>query len=360
MQKEQINNKEGICLLALFTMGSTLILGSGGAAKNDAWIAGILGIIMAIPMLIVYIRILAAYPGQSLYDIVEISMGRIAGKIVSIIYVWYSFHLGALVIRNFGEFINTVAMPETPILFTMLCLGIVCILTVNAGVEVLGRVSAFCLPVQIFIIVVVQLLVIPLLNFENIKPILANGLSPVLMGGFSAFSFPYAETSVFMGIFFSLKRKTSIPKVYFSGIFIAAFFIIILTLRNIFVLGNEIERLYFPAHVAVSHVSIGEFIERIEVTVAIVFVFGVFIKTSVCLLSACKGIEKLFKLNNYRSIVIQTGLLMIYFAHILYDNIMEMQLWAFRVYPYYAFPFQVIIPVIILISVEIKKRRKAS
>jgi spore germination protein KB len=63
---------------------------------------------------------------------------------------------------------------------------------------------------------------------------------------------------------------------------------------------------------------------------------------------------------DYRSIVIQIGLLMIYFSYTVYDNSMEMQYWAFKVYPYYAFPFQVIIPIIIWILAEIKTRKTSS
>jgi spore germination protein KB len=113
---------------------------------------------------------------------------------------------------------------------------------------------------------------------------------------------------------------------------------------------------YFPSYEAVGQISIGEFIQRIEVTVSIIFVFCVLIKSSICLLVACKGITKVFKLNDYRSIVIQTGLLMVYFSYTVYDNIMEMKFWAFKIYPFYAFPMQVILPVIIWVLAEIKVR----
>ena len=53
----------------------------------------------------------------------------------------------------------------------------------------------------------------------------------------------------------------------------------------------------------------------------------------------------MFNLKDYRLIVIQTGLLMIYFSYIVYDNSMMMKYWAFKVYPFYAFPLQVILPI---------------
>lgn len=357
MKRELITDKEAICFLSIFIMGSTLILGIGGDAKNDAWIVAITGVIVSIPMLMVYAKLLSLFPEKGLYEILEIIFGKIISKIISVLYIWYSFHLGALVIRNFGEFINTVTMPETPMIVPMLCLGIVCIVAVKAGIEVMARVSAFVLPYLLLIMALVQLLGISSLNFEFIKPVLANGLKPILKGTFSIFTFPFAESVLFLEVLFNLKNKQSFKKVYLTSLFLAGGIILILTLRNIFILGSLMGKLYFPAHIAVSRVNIGDFLERIEVTVAIVFVFGVFVKASVCLFVACKGITKLFNLRDYGSITIQMGLLMIYLAYIVYDDIMEMQKWAFSTYAYYAFPFQAIIPVLMLILAKIKLRR---
>jgi spore germination protein KB len=357
MQKELITDKEAICLVIMFVIGSSLIIGVGGDAENDAWIAIIVGIIMTIPILLVFSRILSLFQGKDLFDILNITLGKTIGKIVSILYIWYAFHLGALVLRNFGEFTNSVAMPETPMIVILLCMGLLSIIAVSLGIEVLGRTTTYFLPILFFLLAAVLLLAIPQLNLDYIKPILGNGLTPVLKGGFGAFSFPFAETVLFIGVFSSLKTKKSPFRVYFWGISIAAIIIILTTIRNISLLGNMLGSFYFPSYEAVSMINIGDVIERIEVTVAGVFIFGVFIKSSVCLLVVCKGLGKMFNLKDYRSIVIQTGLLMVYFSYTVYDNSMEMQYWAFKVYPYYAFPFQVILPIIIWISAEIKARK---
>lgn len=356
MQREQITDKEAICILIMFVIGSSLIIGVGGEAKNDAWISAIVGLIMVIPMMIIYSRILSLFQGRDLFDILYLIFGKVIGNFIAILYIWYAFHLGALVLRNYGEFINIIAMPETPMFVSLLCLGMTCIIAVRLGIEIIARTTTYFLPILFLILVGVQLLAMPQLNLEYIKPILGNGIMPVLKGGFSAFSFPFAETILFIGIFSSLKTKKSPVKVYFWGILISAAIIIITTIRNIAVLGNMVGSFYFPSYEAVSMISIGDFIQRIEVSVSSIFIFGAFIKCSICLLVACKGIAKMFNLKDYRSISIQTGLLMVYFSYIVYDNSMEMSYWAFKVYPYYSFPFQVILPIIIWISAEIKAR----
>lgn len=221
MQKERITDKEAICLVITFIIGSTLIIGVGGDSKNDAWISAIIGIIMVTPMLLIYARLQSLFLGKDLFDILNMVFGKVIGRIVTVIYIWYAFHLGAMVFRNYGEFINIVALPETPKIVPMLCLGLTCIYAARSGVEVLGRTATFFLPILLFILMAVQILVIPQLKLNNIKPILGNGLGPILKGGFSTFSFPFAETVLFMGISSSLKKKNSLRKVYLWGISIA-------------------------------------------------------------------------------------------------------------------------------------------
>lgn len=357
MYKEQITDKEAICLLIFFLMGSTLIIGIGGEAKNDAWISGIISIIMSIPIIYIYSRILSLFPGRDLFDILIAAFGNTLGKIAGALYVWYAFHLGAIVFRNVGEFLNIVAIPETPMLFTLLYVGLVCIFAAKSGIEVMARVGAYTLPIILAILAIVLVLVIPLFRFNYLKPILGEGIGPVLKGGFSGFSFPFAESVLFTGVFYALKTKKAPYKAYFSGIIITGAIIVILTLRNVLVLGDLLGSLYFPSYTAVSMISVSDFVERIEVTVAIVFVTSTLVKAAVCLFVSCKGIAKIFNLSDYRSVVLQVGLLMIYFSCILYDNIMEMKYWAFKVYPYYAFPFQVIIPIILLIFAEIRSKK---
>jgi spore germination protein KB len=358
MRQEKITNKEAICLLMIFIMGSSYILGTGTESKQDAWISVIFGLLMSMPILFVYSRVMSLYPEKGLFEILEEIFGKFVGKVFILLYIWYAFHLGALVVRNFGEFINTVAMPETPKFVPMFCLVMVAIPAVKSGIEVLARTSAYLLPVILLIILFVQLLGFPLLDFNNIRPIFNNGWRLILKGGASTFAFPFSETVLFLGLFSSLKTKKSIYKVFLLGTSIAGILLIFITLRNILILGPVQTKFYFPAHVAVSRIRIGDYFERLELTVAVIFVVGVFIKMSVCLLVACKGVAHLFHLEDYRSVVIQVGLLLLYFSYSLYSSIMEMGEWAFKVYFYYAFPFQVIFPMIILVTAEIKQRRR--
>lgn len=359
MGKESINDKEAICLLILFVLGTTLLIGIGGV-KNDAWIAGIIGVVSSIPILAIYTRIISLFQGLDLYDILITVCGNVVGKVIAFFYIIYSFHLGALVLRNFGEFIKIVALPETPQFFSLLCMGIVTIIAVRLGIEVMARTTTFFIPGIFFVLLLVQILGIPKIHIENLKPLLGHGIKPILSGGFTSFSFPFCETVLFIGIASAFKQKNSSSKIFKWGIFISSLVILVVTIRNIGVLGSMVDNFSFPSYEAVSMIKIGDFIQRIEVTVSFVFFLGVLFKSSVCLLVASKGIQKICNLQDYRSIAIELGLLMVYLSYIIYDNSMIMNYWAFKVYPYYAFPVQVIIPIAIWILAEVKTKNSPS
>ncbi|GFZ31297.1 germination protein [Clostridium zeae] len=358
MENEVISDKLALNTVMLFVFGSTMILGAAGEAKNSSWLAIIAATILVIPLLLVYCRLLSLFPKKDIFDIFLLLYGKYVGKFICILYIWYFFHLGALVIRNFAEFMNTLALPETPILLPIMGISLLCIWSSTHGVEVMARTSRILLIICIIFVFIIASLSISQMRFHYLKPFLGVEISAFLNGTFSAFSFPFAEVIVLTGVFSCLEKKNSSYKVLIKGVIIASIYIIYISMRNIMILGpSTLGLLYFPSYVAISRIHLGDFIQRVEVSVAIVFVSAIFIKVSFCLIATSNGISKLFGLKDYKSLIIQTGLLMSYLAYNIYDSTMEMQYWAVHVYKYYAFPFQVIIPVITLLFAHFKMKK---
>jgi spore germination protein KB len=359
MVKEYISDKQGICLMILFIMGSTFIVGVGGAAKENSWISVILGVILALPAVIVYARLLSLYPHKDLFDILIHVFGSFLGRILCIVYVWFAFHLATLVLRNFLEFASSVVFPDTPAWVLPLFLVTLINWIIKSGIEVLGRCAEyFIIFVMILIFSITIGLSIPSMDINNILPIMYDGFKPIFTSAFDAFSFPFAETIIFTMCLSSLKTTKSIYKVYFLGLIIGGFFIFIATLRNLLVLGADtIAQNYFPSNMAVSVIHLGDLLQRLEISVSAVFILCVFIKASVCLLGICNGISKIFNLSDHKFISTPVCALTFSFSLFIYTNTMEMNEWAFKVWPYYAFLFQAILPAIIIIVAEIKNRK---
>ncbi|MCL6603286.1 MAG: endospore germination permease [Paenibacillus sp.] len=358
MNKEIVPAGQYISLMILFVFGSSLFMGVTGKSGSSSWIALLLAMGLSLPFMLIYARLSVLFPGKDLFDMLIAVFGGIGGKIVCCVYIWYALHLGSLVLRNFGEFCRTVAMTETPMIVPMLFVGLICVSAVKAGLEVLGRSAKLLLLFSFVVIVIVEFLGMPLFHFENLRPILDLGWTPVINDAFGAFSFPFAETVLFLGTFRALPKKGSSYKVLLSGLLISGLIITVISLRNLLVLGpNSLSSLYFPSYVAVSRINVGDFLTRIEGSSAIVFCTSLFIKVSICLYVTSNGMAKVFKLKSYRSVVLQMGLIMVYLAQFIYKDIFEMQHFAFQTYKYYALPFQVIIPLILWIGAELVARK---
>lgn len=359
MDKEIITKKQFIAIMIAFLIGSSMVLGVAGEAQRDAWISVLIAMVMSVPVFFVYSRIVSLFPGKGLYEILTTVFGKTLGKIISIPLIWYTFHLGALVIRNFTEFISIVTLSETPQYVIAMLMIILSIWIVKAGIEVIGRWSAIVVPILLWAIVLVTLLFIPELEFGNIKPILYDGLKPVLSAAFAVFAFPFAEVVILIAVFDNLKKGDSPYKVFYWGLLIGGINLAMITLRSLLALGlPTISITYFPAYASVRLINIADFIERIEVTVAISFMLGGFVKVSMCLLVASRGISKVLNLKSYRPIVAPVGLLMMILSLIIYSSAMEMFEWVEKYYKYYAILFQIIFPIMIWIGAEIKARKR--
>lgn len=355
MIKEVISDKQAIYLVSLFTWGSTLVIGTGGDAKMDMWFAIFLALILGLLVTTMYSRILYNFPQKDVFDINKILFGSVIGNLLNLLFIFYSLHLAALVLNNFAEFISSVGLPDTPKVVPVIFIVVLCIWGVKAGVEVLGRCSGIFTIVLLTFVMGVTVLSFNKLNFDNIRPFLYDGITPLLRGTLSAFSFPFAENVIFIMIFSSLKNRKSAFKVYWIGLIISGILIVIVSLRNIMFVGIEtLAENYFPSYIVVSRISVGEFIQRIETAVIISFLLAGFIKVCCCLLAACKGISKVFALDDYRFIVTPMALMVFTFSFKVYNNIIETVNWAPHVYPIYAFCFEVILPFIIFVAGEIK------
>ncbi len=358
MEKEVISQKQAIIIMSTFIIGSSAILGAGSQAKQDVWLAIILSMVMASLIIFVYARISKIFPGKDIFLILDILFGKVFGKIISLIFLTYVFRLTSLVLRDYTEFVRTVSLPETPACIFSFSAIITVIWIVRSGIELLGRFVAFFFPVYIFMIIIVTFLSIPLFEFSNLKPILYDGLQPVLNTSFSLFTFPFAETVVFLCLMGNLKKNnSSVYKAYYISCLFGGIVILIISVRSVLILGVPNTLIQnFASYASARLIRIGSFLQRIEATVGIVFMISGFTKCTVCMYTATKGLAHLFNIKDYRKLAAPVGILATLYSMIVHGDAAELIEWATKIYPYYSIPFQIIIPIIVWIVAEIKTR----
>lgn len=358
MIKEKITSSQAIAILVLFMFGSSVIFGVSTEAKQDSWITLILAMFFSLPIVFIYARIIKLYPGLGLYEIIDKLFGKVIGNIITILMIWYAIHLCSMILRNFSEYIKITTLLKTPEILVIIILLLVAIYIGKSGPTIFGGWVLVVLPIVILMLLMTIILSLGIIDVKNLMPIMATDLKGLSLATYKIFSFPLAETVLFLPLACFLKKEDSPYKIYTFSIIFGGIILLFVMLRNLTVLGSTLSlATYFPSFSATRIIEIGNFLTRIEGIVTINFLFAGITKITVCLIAASLGIAKLLSVTNYKKVLLPTGLLTLTLSLILYTNILEMMDFI-KVYYIYALPFQIIIPLIIWITAEIKLRKK--
>ncbi len=359
MNNEVITDKQAITLLVMIMLGSTLVNNVILLSGKNFWISVGGAIIISILFAAMYARIISCCTQRDLYGVLEKYFGKLIANVVLSIYVWHSLLLSSFIIREFGEFIITVTLPETPMIVPIIMLGIVSILGVKMGIEVLGRCAVVFFIVLGAIFFIATILLIPEMSIEKMSPIfyISEDFKSIYKNSIVNITFPYTEIFLFTLFSSSLKKDSSTYKVFVLPVLIGGLMLLCIGLNEFLVLGvNRAQSLYFPSYVVVGRIDLRAFIQRVEVLVGIFLLFGIFLKTSIILFVSINGLSRLFNIKGYKIIALPMGILSINLSIIVFDSIMKLGDWALEIWPYYAGFLQVILPAFILIWIEIKKK----
>lgn len=359
MEKKKITSKQAVSIMILFILGSSMIFGGSNEAAQDSWLGVIVGVIMFIPIVFLYSRIMKLYPQKNIFDIFYLVFGKIGGVIFTFLLTLYAIHLSAVIIRNFTEFIQVQSLTSTPQFVVALAIGFICFWTLKYGLTLLGRGSVLIVPVLMISIAITIVLLIQDMNFDNIRPIGGQGLKTITKCSFDFLAFPFGELVLFMAVLQKLRSPEKIPKIYFKSVFISGIILTLIVLRNILVLGaSTLDSIFFNSYAAVTVIDIADFITRIEVLVAGNFIVCGLVKICICLYAGAKGVSKMFNIKNYKSIIIPITFVSIAASGYMYNSTMEVFNYK-SVYKYIAPFFQILIPLITWIFAEIKVKKQS-
>lgn len=360
MKTEALSGRQLACITALFIAGSSSIAGNAGIAKRDTWIAVILATAAAVPLILMYARISSIYREKNLFEIIFRVFGKWLGRLVSLLTTLYCFLIGALVLRDFPEFVQTVSLPKTPRLVFSIIIGLLCAYLAKLGINSFGKAGILFSAVVGIIVILAFMLLLPNMDITHLKPVLSAPPDLLLGNTLKLFSFPFGETVLLLCLFCNIKQGQNKYKFFVTGGLIGGLYLLVSVLRNILTLGAEnFTSLYFPSYNAISTINIGDFFQRLEVMVSSYLLLCDIIKISVAILASCLGAAKLFGIGDYKKIVFPVSVLMIAVSQIVFKNTMEFFTW-FDAYLFYSLPFQVGIPLILWIWGEANRRKLAN
>lgn len=264
----------------------------------DAWINFLLAGLICIMLGFVCAKLSQRHPGQTLFQFSQILLGKPIGSILNVLYVIYFITMATYQVRIHAEVVRHYLLDTTPIAFTSLCMILVSAYLAAGGLNPILRLCELLFPLTTIVIIGVMLLGIRNFDIGNFRPVLAEGVLPVLKG-LKATALPFSgfETIMILGAFMTVPKKAA--KAVMIGI---AFPTLIYFTLLVIVIGNigldTVETLTWPTIEVIKTIEIpGAFFTNFEILFIAVWVIQIFITCVFSIYYASLGMSQMLRIN---------------------------------------------------------------
>src|SRR5690625_3797876 len=109
-------------------------------AKSDSWISALIAGVFIQCLIFLFGALIHRFPGSNLFEMIEIVIGKVLGKILTFLYCWYFIVSGAILFAKYTIILKSWMLPLTPKWVLISALGI---LTVYLAIDNLVVISRF-------------------------------------------------------------------------------------------------------------------------------------------------------------------------------------------------------------------------
>ncbi|WP_243014160.1 GerAB/ArcD/ProY family transporter [Brevibacillus borstelensis] len=361
LEQGKINIRQLTVLVIAFTMGTSFLLGPSPLAleaKQNAWIAAIIGIVIDLVLIVMYVALGNLFPGMTLAQYSEKILGKWPGKLISLLFFSFFIFLSALMVRDLGNFIVSNVMPETPVEVILISFSMVVVIATRYGLEVIARTTEIFFPWIFVSLLFLTFTLLPEIAINQLEPVTEGGIKPLLGAGIQFSSLQ--EFVCFLMLLPFVNRPKKVLHSLLLGAAAGGVILIIITALCILVLGSDFTaRNIYPSFVLAKKISIGNFLERVEVLLAGVWFLSIFIKTTITFYVSALGLAQSLELRTYKPLTVPLGVLMVALSVLAYPNITKLLEFVPKIWFSYAYTFLLLLPLLLLLVALIRGKSEA-
>lgn len=291
-------------------------------AKQDAWICALIGVPVSMALMAMFLKLGRAYPDQNLVGICRSVLGFWPGTLISCFYLFFFILSASTYTREVGDFMTTQIFQYTPIRVVILMFVVAIGWGVYNGLETMGRTSELLIPIVIVFILVLTFCLLPKSDTSNVKAFQDTNAVSFAQGILVSIIYPVGETiPVLMLLPYSAaapnRTRDLIVAAGMGNIVLALLVTIAMLVLGAFLTQHNI----YTSFVLSQKINIGDFFQRIEALMASSWLVSTYFKTMVYLYAFTVGIAEIFKMKQYRFLVLPSSLLIFGLANLIAPGI---------------------------------------
>lgn len=361
LDKGRISSVQLLLLLFMAEMSTTYLFIPSIIAEEagpDGWISVMfLATIYAAAVALCGVNLAKRFPDQVFTEYLPKIIGLVPGKLLAAAYTIVFIHLTSVVVSEGSIFIHTAFLRETPLLVIETIIVVIAVYGVYLGIEVIARQSELVFPFFILSIALLIALVANEMELHHLQPMLAHGFLPVVKGSLVPAAWR-GEVFLILMLFPYLNQKNEALKSSLGMVFIAGAFGVIVFVSTISVFGDLVtSRLIFPLHGLARYISVARILERMELYLIVFWIAGVIVKLAIFFHASSIAVASTLGLRDYRWGIIPVAAAAITLSQVLYSkDYLNLIGFLSRVWPFYGYTVELVIPGLILIVALVRKR----
>ncbi|WP_209123219.1 endospore germination permease [Alkalihalobacillus sp. BA299] len=335
-----------------------LLVPSITAAKagRDMWISPLWGSLIGFFVVYIAYQLHKHFPKETIIEYSEHIVGRIPGKVIGFLYLFFYLHVNGMILREYGEFLMGIFLLKTPGIVVIASMVLVCAFAVRGGLEVVARTAQLFLPVVILLWLLIIIFLIPDLDPTNMLPVFEKGVMPSILGAAA----PAAWLSEYLLIAFLLPYVTDKEKGLLWGnlsVLSVVFILVLTNLTALFLFGEITADLLYPVMNAGKYIDVAHFFTHLESVIMAIWILGTFIKISVFYYALALGTAQWLKLSEYKFVVLPLGFLLVTVAVWSTPNLIDLKSFLGTSSVFYLLSFQLVLPSLLLLINLLRKKR---
>ncbi len=347
----------------VFQIGTTIIFGFGAQAGKDAWIGELVSCCLGLLVVLIYIALSRMNPGLTLVQWFPAQFGRWIGTALAFLYPLMFVYIVGRIIADIRDMVSTTLLASTPLLIITGVFTIIIAYCVYGGIEIVARLGEMFLPIVLilFCIEVIFLYGSNILHVHNLLPVLENGWEPILRVVYpSGITESFGETIAFAMFWPETNRSDKVMKITILSTMLSGVMVTFFDVLAILAFGDMFSGFLYPLYTLLSLISIGKFIENLQMLGVLYFLMTALLKSVVFMFAAVRGFQQLTNMKSFRVFVIPSCILALILGMTMSKNIAEhVYRHHFEVLvPYVWVPLFLVLPTLLFIVTWLRQLKK--
>ncbi len=267
MRNEKIKTLEAISILTILSI-TNIILSSSQYLLKDCNSASLLNsvyiTVIATIITAIFCLLLKSFSNKNLLNISDSLGGKVLKTIVGLVFAGYFIFRASILLKKLSVCLQTIYYPMTNVIFIISLFCVATGLILSLKNNSIFKSTVAIVPLLFLSIVLVFMGNSQNFNFENIYPILGNGLNATFISGLSNL-WVFNNLAYLLFLPSNLKNPKSFTKIAMLSTIFTGIFLFIAIANILFLFSNTLDNsALFPLYLSSRYIEFGSFFQRME------------------------------------------------------------------------------------------------